>query len=155
MMVSLVSEESCVFCKNPLHEAVLETTLEGTASPRTFRLLRCGGCGLMTTTPHLPKSELEAYYQAGYWGHAAQTTLPGCGATNGRARLSWSASGAKGRLLDVGCGLGLFLLALDPRRWDRYGLERMPRLPGSGPSPGRGPHREGRIDGGRISPRAF
>ncbi|PYU23602.1 MAG: hypothetical protein DMG30_11065 [Acidobacteria bacterium] len=29
-------------------------------------------------------------------------------------------------VLDVGCGLGFFLRALDPKRWDRYGIEPMP-----------------------------
>ena len=126
MMVSLVSEESCVFCKKPLHEAVLETTLKGTASPRTFKLLRCDGCGLVATTPRLPKSELEAYYQAEYWGRASADDLAWVRRDQRPRTAFLERFRREGRLLDVGCGLGLFLLALDPRRWDRYGLEAMP-----------------------------
>jgi SAM-dependent methyltransferase len=33
---------------------------------------------------------------------------------------------ATGAVLDVGCGLGLFLRALDPAQWNRYGVEPMP-----------------------------
>jgi len=32
----------------------------------------------------------------------------------------------QGRVLDVGCGWGALLLALDRASWDRYGLEAMP-----------------------------
>jgi 2-polyprenyl-3-methyl-5-hydroxy-6-metoxy-1,4-benzoquinol methylase len=126
MMVSLVSEPSCVFCQKPLRETVLEATVAGTASSRTFKLLRCSGCELVATIPRLPKSELEAYYQPGYWGRASPDDLAWV------RRDQWSHTAflerfrREGRILDVGCGLGLFLPALDPRRWERYGLEAMP-----------------------------
>jgi hypothetical protein len=35
MMNGLVSEQTCVFCGKPLHEAALEMTIEGSASPPT------------------------------------------------------------------------------------------------------------------------
>jgi 2-polyprenyl-3-methyl-5-hydroxy-6-metoxy-1,4-benzoquinol methylase len=126
MMFSLVSQPSCVFCQKPLHETVLETTVRGAASSRTFKLLRCGGCGLVTTIPCLPKSELEACYQPEYWGRASADDLAWVRRDQRPRTAFLECFRREGRLLDVGCGLGLFLVALDPQRWDRHGLEAMP-----------------------------
>jgi 2-polyprenyl-3-methyl-5-hydroxy-6-metoxy-1,4-benzoquinol methylase len=71
----------------------------------------------------MTEQELAAFYPNDYWGEEeaepewirssqAEKTdfLRACGLSSGT-------------ILDVGCGAGLFLRALDPAKWERYGLE--------------------------------
>lgn len=89
-----------------------------------FRVTECGGCGVWRTLPEMSEAELANYYPRDYWGDEAEPSqrwiessqfektqfLKRCGLTDGR-------------ILDVGCGSGFFLRALDAEKWDRYGVE--------------------------------
>ena len=113
-------------CGALAREAVLEATVEGGRAPRTFRLLRCPQCGLVMTSPRLGRLELEEFYRPEYWGRV-NADDPAWVRRDQAPRTSFlERFRQRGRILDVGCGLGLFLLALDPARWDRYGIEVMP-----------------------------
>ncbi len=118
--------ETCVFCGGVAAERVLEATIASGRAPRTFVLLRCPQCGLVTTWPRLGRSELEEYYRPEYWGRANAGDLSWVRRDQASRTSFLGRFRQSGRILDVGCGLGLFLLALDPARWDRYGLEVMP-----------------------------
>jgi len=124
-----MSGELCVLCGKPVSEPVFQVTpegMDGTHAPRTFTLLRCDSCGLVMTAPRLEKAGLEPYYGPEYWGRA-DADNPGWVRRDQAPRTAFlERFRREGRLLDVGCGLGLFLLALDPARWERYGLEVMP-----------------------------
>jgi 2-polyprenyl-3-methyl-5-hydroxy-6-metoxy-1,4-benzoquinol methylase len=118
--------EPCVFCGELADETVLRATVEEGRVPRTFNLLRCPHCGLVMTSPRLGRAELEEYYRPEYWGRV-NADDPAWVRRDQASRTSFLERFRQGgRILDVGCGLGLFLLALDPARWDRYGLEVMP-----------------------------
>lgn len=88
-----------------------------------FQIAECRGCGVLRTLPDMSAAELAGYYPDDYWGGpepsekwivASQsdktTFLSGCGLS-------------RGKILDVGCGSGFFLRALDPKQWDRFGVE--------------------------------
>lgn len=98
---------------------------------RTFDVLQCSQCGFGWTEPKLDNDELGPYY-AGFLGNPEKTYQQWKEGRLQRTR-SWKNEIAKtllveryvrgGRLLDAGCGDAKFLLALDPHRWKRSGLE--------------------------------
>lgn len=119
-------EERCVFCGSLATETVLQATVEGGREPRVFSLLRCPQCALVMTSPRLGRAELEEYYRPEYWGRVNADDLDWVRRDQASRTAFLERFRSGGRILDVGCGLGLFLLALDPKRWDRYGIEVMP-----------------------------
>ena len=122
----MVSGDVCDLCSETAGEPVLQVTLPAILPPQSFSLLRCSGCGLVTTTPRLKREELEAYYSREYWGEAPADDQHWVRRDQAPRTVFLERFRRQGRILDVGCGLGLFLLALDPARWERYGLEVMP-----------------------------
>ncbi|MFQ5926895.1 MAG: class I SAM-dependent methyltransferase [Terriglobia bacterium] len=121
-----MSENPCVLCGALAREVVFEVRVGEVEAGRRFRLVRCRFCQLVMTEPRVAGPELEAHYGGDYWGRARPDDLAWV-RRDQRYRTAFLARFRRqGRLLDVGCGLGLFLLALDPQRWERYGLEAMP-----------------------------
>ncbi|HYK91620.1 MAG TPA: class I SAM-dependent methyltransferase [Acidobacteriota bacterium] len=107
-------------------DRVLNTTSE------TWQILRCRGCGFGWTSPQLQLDRIASYYPPAYLGdvnHILEEYLSG----DLHGSRSWRGETEKvrllmryirgGRILDVGCGAGQFLWALDPRCWERIGVE--------------------------------
>jgi ubiquinone/menaquinone biosynthesis C-methylase UbiE len=94
---------------------------------REFKILFCEGCGLGKTTPFLDESVLRSMYSSTYREEDA-TRFPTPleklirVVREGRRRRVERFS-AKGRILDVGCGRGDFLLMMRERGWECSGLE--------------------------------
>jgi SAM-dependent methyltransferase len=117
---------ACALCGSLDADPVLEKRIHGPGAALPFRLWRCSSCHLVRTEPQLTPQQLEPYYAEEYWG--------GIGAADPKwiRRDQRYRTGflyrfrSEGSVLDVGCGLGLFLRALDPKLWDRYGVEPMP-----------------------------
>jgi SAM-dependent methyltransferase len=97
-----------------------------------WNIMRCRGCGFGWTSPPLPEAEIPSHYPATYLGNttrAIEEYLTGKIASS----RSWRGETEKtelvnrcrnsGRILDVGCGDGKFLWALDHEKWDRSGVE--------------------------------
>src|ERR1700719_287491 len=91
-----------------------------------FRLLRCRSCDLFRTEPQLTAPALEPYYREEYWGGIETEDLNWIRRDQRYRTAFLQRFRSEGSVLDVGCGLGFFLRALDPHRWDRYGVEPMP-----------------------------
>ena len=99
---------------------------------RQFDVLRCGKCGMLRLDPQPLPEELRRYYPENYWFAAD-------GSTAGRLEEAWRRlvlrdhvqfvtralreSGARGPLLDVGCGGGLFLGMMQERGFSVVGLD--------------------------------
>jgi 2-polyprenyl-3-methyl-5-hydroxy-6-metoxy-1,4-benzoquinol methylase len=128
---------ACALCGSKdaqpiLEKRIDEKRIDGTGGPggpgaaRAFRLWRCAACGLVRTEPQLTAHELEPYYAEEYWG-GIEATDANWVRRDQRHRTGFlQRFRNEGSVLDVGCGLGFFLRALDPKRWDRYGIEPMP-----------------------------
>jgi SAM-dependent methyltransferase len=104
-----------------------------------FTVVRCAQCGLVRIDPPPPPAELGRYYPETYWfapGESAATRLE---ETYRRIVLgdhvrfverALRSSSARGRLLDVGCGGGLFLGMMRGRGFHVAGLDYSPSAAG-------------------------
>src|SRR5439155_22082892 len=85
-----------------------------------FAIVRCPKCGVGHTSPE--PENLGAYYGPAYYGGRHGFTARYCAAR--RVRILRNATGRSGgRLLDIGCGDGSFLLAARDAGWTTCGTE--------------------------------
>jgi len=116
---------ACNLCGNTGYSALFT---ESPTPGLVFTLLECKSCGLIATDP-LPDDEyLEALYSADSYEEST---------ASGRYCLDEQVSSADftpvlhqlervvagRRLLDVGCGVGMFISAALERGWDAFGVE--------------------------------
>ncbi|GAB4241189.1 MAG: class I SAM-dependent methyltransferase [Acidobacteriota bacterium] len=97
-----------------------------------YRVLRCRDCGLGWTWEANADRLPDPIYPADYWGDVAGE-LEAVATGRWKRGPLWRAEAEKvrlverflpgGKLLDVGAGIGKFLLALDPSRWRAEGIE--------------------------------
>ncbi|MEK6302536.1 MAG: class I SAM-dependent methyltransferase [Acidobacteriota bacterium] len=94
-------------------------------SGAVFTIAECGGCGVLRTLPEMTETELAAFYPDDYWGaSAAEPTESWIKSSQSeKTRFLSKCAPDGGRILDVGCGSGFFLRALDGTRWNRFGVE--------------------------------
>lgn len=93
-------------------------------SDELFFIAMCGGCGVLRTLPEMTEYELARYYPNDYWGDQAEPSEAWIKSSQSeKTRFLESCDSGGGRLLDVGCGSGFFLRALDSNRWERFGVE--------------------------------
>ena len=85
--------------------------------------VRCRQCGLIYVNPRQARAEIEAFYEEEYYGLGQKIDYD--------ARVDFFAGVAgrlekqvrPGRLLDIGCGYGHFLLACRQQGWQVAGVE--------------------------------
>ena len=90
----------------------------------SYRVVECSGCGLIYVDPLPPTDVLEKAYSKDYytpWLTAQRRRRVSM--WKRRLRLLNRLSGSKGRLLDVGCGEGLFLEIAREDGWEVVGTE--------------------------------
>jgi len=92
-------------------------------SDQPFQIVECAGCGVLRTLPEMSYTELASFYTESYWGEdePSQEWIKRSQAE--KTDFIRECDLSEGRLLDVGCGSGFFLRALDSSRWERYGVE--------------------------------
>lgn len=92
-------------------------------SGESFSIAQCCGCGVLRTLPEMSEEDLHRFYPDDYWGvpETSQEWIASSQSEKTRFLTRCGLSG--GSILDVGCGAGFFLRALDARTWDRYGVE--------------------------------
>lgn len=105
----------------------LSTRFERVIDPQSmepFQIHACADCGLGHTVPQ--PEDLGRYYGAAYHGGRHGVTAAYCAWR--RIRFVESVLPEPGRLLDVGCGDGTFLLAMHKRGWEPVGTEMNPSI---------------------------
>jgi 2-polyprenyl-3-methyl-5-hydroxy-6-metoxy-1,4-benzoquinol methylase len=93
-------------------------------SSETFSIAECAGCGVLRTLPEMDERQLSLYYPGDYWGEnqePSETWIKSSQSEKTGFLRECKLPG--GRILDVGCGSGFFLRALEEQRWDRFGVE--------------------------------
>ncbi|MDX1906749.1 MAG: class I SAM-dependent methyltransferase [Bacteroidia bacterium] len=132
---SVVNRTECPVCKSQSIAPAL-TARDHTVSQETFSIWHCATCACRFTQSVPDESEIGAYYQAeSYISHSntrkgllARTYQIARRYTLGRKRQQViSLSGRQaGTLLDVGCGTGEFLAAMQAGGWTVSGYEPDP-----------------------------
>ena len=124
-MTHLDQAETCHLCGAPLPGPKFYARDLLADSAATYPVIQCGTCGLIRTS----QSELQdpsRHYLAGYHRQIADQRGPQppatAGAFAGRLR-SLQRFKTAGRILDVGCGDGSFLVALREAGWEVWGTE--------------------------------
>jgi 2-polyprenyl-3-methyl-5-hydroxy-6-metoxy-1,4-benzoquinol methylase len=95
---------------------------------------RCAGCSLIYTSPRL--SQPEAIYWGDYEKYLAEATLIFADQASHHRDPNYREEldlievhrPTKGRLLDVGCNMGMFLRLARERGWESVGVEPSPAL---------------------------
>lgn len=120
----------CPWCKCDDSSLVIETRDWRHSIPGSFRLYRCGNCGLLRQSPLPSWAELATYYPSEY------VSFSDTPENNNWLKKIINSSGYRERVdlinlfskegnwLDVGCGTGEFLKYLQEiGKWNLYGLE--------------------------------
>jgi 2-polyprenyl-3-methyl-5-hydroxy-6-metoxy-1,4-benzoquinol methylase len=98
----------------------LFTTAVDPLAEAEFQIQRCRRCRLVYLSPQPPEEELGRYYPDGYYGRRHRVFRDFF--MNLRLR-SLPPRRTEGRLLDIGCGHGEFLLACRREGWKVIGVE--------------------------------
>jgi SAM-dependent methyltransferase len=113
-----VSEPTpCISCGQASWQPHLPGVLDYLTDER-FDIDRCRNCGLLITHPMPAPDQLDRYYPPRYRGNRHSFTGRMRVALRRRAIESFFPRGFRGRLLDVGCGDGAFVLEMQRRGWD-------------------------------------
>ena len=128
-------ETTCDWCGNREGEVLFEGPDLLLGLPGKFRMVRCSKCGLYRQDPRLTWESLETYYPQDYSAYetiiATEKSLVKrlnrrYGMWKRLRTLERFRSG--GRLLDVGCGTGVFLgEAQHSGHWELMGVEPSPQ----------------------------
>jgi SAM-dependent methyltransferase len=124
---------ACLLCGSESATALFPATdrLHRTTT-RSFTILRCGQCGLMRLDPQPDRDESRQHHPENYWFAPDQTAAGRLEEAYRRLVLRDHArfvervlgdSGARGPLLDVGCGGGLLLGMMRERGFRVVGLD--------------------------------
>lgn len=89
----------------------------------TFQIAECRGCGVLRTLPNMSEAELADYYPNVYWGGPEPSEKWIVASQSDKTSFLSGCGLLRGKILDVGGGSGFFLRALDPKQWDRFGVE--------------------------------
>jgi 2-polyprenyl-3-methyl-5-hydroxy-6-metoxy-1,4-benzoquinol methylase len=136
----------CDQCGSSLKTPLFNKLDSELSSPEKFIIVKCQNCGLMYLDPRPTKDEIGSFYPKNYYSYQAGEPA---GFSNKLARIArLGAPGYKnqktaskliykifhgrivtfpfqqdGKLLDIGCGSGVFIKELNSLGWDSYGTE--------------------------------
>lgn len=127
----MTESPGCPICAFPSPELFC-VRQDDSSRPKPWDVMRCPECEHGWTWPVPTNKQLKDYYSDGYYGDIALTLNEFESGSLQQSR-SWRRETEKvhlverfcqsGRLLDVGCAGASFLLALDPDKWHRVGID--------------------------------
>jgi SAM-dependent methyltransferase len=118
---------SCMLCGEASQQPLFQPT--GGDGKWRYRVVRCPSCGFLYRNPNVRPERLGDLYASGY-----SKFLTGKYAANRQRRYNLTMQafspildhGEGRRLLDFGCGAGLFLELAEQRGFDAYGVDLSP-----------------------------
>lgn len=125
-MKFLLETVSCNLCGSSRTQPELEVQDWLHGSGETFHLVRCCNCGLVYLNPRPDRANIDRYYnERGYYAYQLvdeNNILVGSRHMRLASRLTKTLTQA-GAMLDVGCGNGSFLWAMQRQGWRVAGVE--------------------------------
>lgn len=120
---------SCVICNSEKYKIICKNRdYRYGLSKESFRLVKCVECGLICLNPRPPEKTLRKFYPKEYYRVSFGSI---------EEKLSKYLSDQKifsltkikktGKLFDIGCGTGDFLLQMKNRGYDVYGIDISPQ----------------------------
>lgn len=88
-----------------------------------FDLVRCRRCGLVYVNPRPTKEKMGEFYSRDYYGKQDRLAEIMVKLLHNMKIQKIMSFKKKGRILDVGCGDGEFLLHFKERGWEAYGVD--------------------------------
>lgn len=117
----VIQNGTCPVCANRLAPYIRE--VEDSVTGRHFDVLKCDACGVGVTSPF--PEHLSAHY-AGYYGSRHGVTAKLCAKRRIALVSKMAGQGEGRRLLDIGCGDGMFLQSAKDHGWVAVGTELNP-----------------------------
>lgn len=122
--------KTCPWCGNPSEKTYLRVK-DHFLSQETFDIIECEHCGLLFTAPRPTPDVIGKYYQSeNYYSHQENKKglIPRLyefvKSFNIKNKVHMAIDGLpQGRLLDIGCGVGDFLVHVKEKGWEVLGLE--------------------------------
>lgn len=122
--------KTCPWCGNPSEKTYLRVK-DHFLSQEMFDIIECEHCGLLFTTPRPEPTVIGKYYQSeNYFSHQENKNglVPRLyefvKSFNIKNKVNMAIGGLpKGKLLDIGCGVGDFLVQVKQQGWEVIGLE--------------------------------
>lgn len=117
---------SCNLCGSSDNEKYYQVRDYNYGMPGVFTIVQCRRCGLVYLNPRPTQGEISSFYPESRYHpfkaiHGAGATIPG--STHWKRALWLTRRTQVGTVLDVGCGSGLFLLAMGALGWNCVGVE--------------------------------
>lgn len=111
----------CNLCGNEKYEKLY--LISDRLFPKEERLqsVRCLNCGLVYINPRPIPEEIKQYYPPEYYPSLKEPLYIQLLQKNKATIVECFKK--KGRLLDLGCGLGMFLAQMEKKGWEVYGVE--------------------------------
>ncbi len=126
----MINETDCPFCASE-NTRFVKSVKDYFLTKETFSLYQCEQCGIVFTEPFPDAKNLGRYYETeNYLSHQVNNTSLTAKIYNAvkkrnlKNKLSIAdANTNKGKLLDIGCGIGDFLLIAKNSGWEVTGVE--------------------------------
>jgi len=120
-----LEDVSCPICVSSQSDRLMECpALRLTSTDLRFTLRRCRQCGLVFTSPRPDAAEMDLLYGNQYFPSKSSPWAAFINRAAVHERTTFIRKHVpRGSILDIGCGLGGFLMDLPADKFDGYGLE--------------------------------
>ena len=118
----------CDFCHCNESQLIYQVSDTNYGTPGTFNLVRCNKCSLVYMNPRPTEDEIGNYYPSTTYHPFRAVQEKEDRESNPvyvqrATKIRFLHDSQTGDLLDVGCGSGLFMLAMKEQEWAVYGVE--------------------------------
>lgn len=116
---------SCNLCKTENAKLLFPVKDINQRQEGIFSIVQCNSCGLVYLNPRPTKEEISKFYPNDYYisqDKQSKLSVPALGGAIGRFRkiLKYKKGG---KILDIGCKRGDYLVEFERHGWEIYGLE--------------------------------